>query len=403
MVRPLLKRFRRAGIVAIFTVGSTVAGFLMPGVALAQGTCSDLGTTFGQANYSLASVQAGTHSLWMRIKSTDGTPSLKFNLSGGGTLCNQTMTTTAATSWKWVKSTSALTTTGGTVAVQLAGSEAGVGVDCLVLTSDTGFAPTTAADCTGPQVDTTSPTASFTAPANNATISGTTTVSANAADAESGIANVLFRVNGRNDLDFTDATAPYQNSLNTASITNGAIQLIIIATNGDGLQTTVTRNVTVNNTVTPPPDTTKPTAAISSPTNGATVSGASLSVTATATDNVAVANVRLYLDGALYLTDTTSPYAFTVNTTSMTAGTHQLYAIVTDTSNNTQQSTTISFTYQSQKPGDVDGDGDVDLQDFFTLRSNYGQSGRTRAQGDLSGNGTVDLEDFFILRQNYGS
>lgn len=400
---------RHVGVGAVVAASSLTAGFLTPGVALAQTTCADLGTTFGQANYTLNAVQAGTHSLWMRIKSTDGTPSLKFAMSGGGTLCNQTMTTTGATAWKWVKSANTFTTTGSNVTLQLAGSEAGVGVDCMVLTSDTGFAPTVASDCTGPQVDTTGPTASFTAPTSGATVSGTVTVSANAADPESGVTNVLFRVNGRNDLDFTDATAPYQNSLNTSSITNGAVTLTIIATNGDGLTTTVTRNVTVNNVVsptptpTPTPDTTLPTVSITSPTSGSVLSGASIAVAATASDNAAVSNVKLYIDGILYLTDTTSPYAFTVNSSAMTAGAHTLYAVATDSSNNTRQSTTINFTYQANKPGDVDGNGTVNLSDFSIMRTNFGLSGKTRAEGDLSGDGTVNLTDFFELKTYFGT
>ncbi len=380
-----------------------VAGLVPASTAYAQSSCTALTGTFGSASYTLNSVQAGSHSLWMRVKSTDGTPSLRFNLSGGGTLCNQTVATTGATAWKWVKSTGTFTTTGGTVAAQIVSNEAGLGLDCFVLTADTSFNPTTAAaDCAGPQIDTTAPAVSFTAPASGATISGTVNVTANASDAESGITSVLFRVVGRNDLDFTDTTAPYANALNTSSLANGTTQLQLVATNGDGLTTTVSRTVTVSNTTPPPPDTTKPTVSITSPAAGSTVTGSSVTVTATATDNVAVNSVALYVDGSLFQTDTTSPYSFSIPNTSLVNGTHTLYAIATDTSNNTQQSTTINFTYQQFKAGDIDGNGTVDLSDFFILRTNYGKTGMVRSQGDLTGDGAVDLSDFFILRQNYG-
>lgn len=381
-----------------------IAGLVPASTAYAQASCTALTSSYGSASYTLSGVQAGSHSLWLRVKSTDGTPSLRFNLSGGGTLCNQTVATTGASAWKWVKSTGTLTTTGGTVSAQIVSNEAGLGLDCFVLTADTGFSPTTAAsDCAGPHIDTTAPSVSFTAPASSATISGTVNVTANATDAESGVTSVLFRVVGRNDLDFTDSTAPYANSLNTSSLANGSTQLQLIATNGDGLTTTVSRTVTVSNTTPPPADTTRPTVSISTPTAGSTVSGTSVAVTATATDNVAVNSVALYVDGSLFQTDTTAPYSYTIPNTSLVNGTHTLYAIATDTSNNTQQSTTISFTYQQLRAGDIDGNGSVDLADFFILRTNYSRTGMVRSQGDLSGDGAVDLADFFILRQNYGS
>lgn len=213
----------------------------------AQSTCTDLSTGYGRANYSLSSVQSGSQRLWVRVKGTDGTPTLKYNLSGGGTSCDQTMTTSSATNWKWVQSTNNFTTTGGTVSVQLSATEAGVGVDCFVLTSDTSFLPTDVSGCQGPQVDTTAPSISFTAPASGATVSGTTNITASASDAESNIASVVFSVVGRSDLTLTDTTAPYEWSLSTLSISNGSMTLSVAATNGAGLTTSTTRQVTVSN------------------------------------------------------------------------------------------------------------------------------------------------------------
>ncbi len=367
----------------------------------AQTTCTDLSTGYGMANYSFSSVTSGSHSLWVRVKGSDGSPSLKYNLSGGGSSCNQTVTTTSASAWKWVKSTSALTTTGGTVALQVSATEAGVGLDCIVLTSVSSFAPTDASGCAGPQVDTTAPTASFTAPANNQTVSNTINVTANAADTESGVQNVTFSVSGRSDLTVIDTTAPYERSLDTTVLSNGLSTLTIVATNGAGLTTTVTRNVTISNTVTPPPDTTKPTTSVTSPTNGTTVIGGSLLVSASASDNVGISKVDLYIDGVFKLSDTSSPYSYSVS--GLTDGVHTVYVIASDASNNTQQSTTVSVTTKQFKDGDINGDGSVTLADFFVLKANFGQSGKTRSQGDLNGDGSVTLADFFVLKQNFGS
>lgn len=55
------------------------------------------------------------------------------------------------------------------------------------------------------------------------------------------------------------------------------------------------------------------------------------------------------------------------------------------------------------KAGDINGDGLVNLSDFFILRTNFGKTGATRAEGDLNGDGQVNLSDFFVVRQNFGS
>ena len=72
-------------------------------------------------------------------------------------------------------------------------------------------------------------------------------------------------------------------------------------------------------------DTTAPTTSITAPANGATVSGTT-SVTASASDNVGVTKVEFWLDGALQSTDTTSPYSWSWNTTTVANGSHSLVA-----------------------------------------------------------------------------
>jgi len=55
------------------------------------------------------------------------------------------------------------------------------------------------------------------------------------------------------------------------------------------------------------------------------------------------------------------------------------------------------------KPGDADGDDDVDLDDFVILKTNFGRNDAARAEGDFDGDGDVDLDDFVILKNNFGS
>lgn len=83
-------------------------------------------------------------------------------------------------------------------------------------------------------------------------------------------------------------------------------------------------------------DTTPPTVAWSTPTNGATVSGASVTATCTASDNVGVASVQLLLDGGNYGAPLTSgPYTTTINTTAYIDGTYTLGCQASDIQGNT--------------------------------------------------------------------
>ena len=55
-------------------------------------------------------------------------------------------------------------------------------------------------------------------------------------------------------------------------------------------------------------------------------------------------------------------------------------------------------------PGDLDGDGDVDLSDLAQLLANYGVTeGATYEDGDMDGDGDVDLSDLAALLGVYGT
>jgi thermitase len=99
----------------------------------------------------------------------------------------------------------------------------------------------------------------------------------------------------------------------------------------------------------PPADTTPPSAAITAPAPGATVSGTA-TVNVSATDDVGVAAVGLYLDGALLASDTTAPFAFAWDTTTSGNGTHTLQAVASDAAGNTGTSTSVSVTVSNAGP-----------------------------------------------------
>jgi chitodextrinase len=90
------------------------------------------------------------------------------------------------------------------------------------------------------------PTVSITSPAAGATVSGTTTVSANAAD-DVGVAGVQFKLNGAN-LGAEDTTAPYSVAWNTTTSADGSHVITAVARDGAGNSTTsATVTVMVSN------------------------------------------------------------------------------------------------------------------------------------------------------------
>ena len=91
-------------------------------------------------------------------------------------------------------------------------------------------------------------------------------------------------------------------------------------------------------------DPTPPTVSITSPASGATVSG-TITVAATASDNVAVASVQFQVDGSnLGAAVTAAPYSQSLNTTTLANGKHSLTAVAADTSGNKATSAAVSIT-----------------------------------------------------------
>lgn len=90
-----------------------------------------------------------------------------------------------------------------------------------------------------------------------------------------------------------------------------------------------------------PPDTTPPTIAITSPTAGSAIS-CTVTISASASDNVGIQSVRFELDGAVIATDPISPYSTSWVTTAVAGGPHSLTAVATDTSGNATTSSPVT-------------------------------------------------------------
>src|SRR5258708_263703 len=98
-------------------------------------------------------------------------------------------------------------------------------------------------------------------------------------------------------------------------------------------------------------DTTPPRVSITSPAANTTLSG-TVSLTANASDNVAVASVQFKVDNANTGAATTAaPYSLALNTTTLSDGNHILTAVATDTSGNTATSTGVPVKVNNTTPG----------------------------------------------------
>jgi hypothetical protein len=159
-----------------------------------------------------------------------------------------------------------------------------------------------------------------------------------------------------------------------------------------------------------------PTVNITAPALNATVSGATVTTSATATDNGTVSKVEFFIDAEVNprVSLTNSPgnsYSYTLDTTALSNGTHTLKVVATDNALNSGQATrtfTVSNTVTppptpppTPKPGDVNGDSTINALDLSILLSHWSQSG-ARSVGDLSGDGVINALDLSILLSNWG-
>src|SRR5262249_51751261 len=159
----------------------------------------------------------------------------------------------------------------------------------------------TSAGVTVTVADAIAPTVAVSAPLANTTVSGTSvTVSASASD-NVGVAGVQFRLDGVN-LGAEATAAPYAIVWNSTTASVGTHTLTAVARDAVGnLATSAGVTVTVADAI-------APTVAISAPLANAIVSGASVTVSASASDNVGVAGVQFQIDGVnLGPEDTTAP------------------------------------------------------------------------------------------------
>jgi hypothetical protein len=183
------------------------------------------------------------------------------------------------------------------------------------------------------QIDATAPVSSIRC--NGSTCStgwynASVTVALSATDAQSGVAVIRYTTDGS---DPTTASPAYIGPFIVSAVTTVKYRAW---DNAGNVEATKSQSIRI--------DTTAPTVAITSPANGATVTG-TVKITATASDTGSgVAKVSFYADGVLIGTKSSAPYSVSWNTKKVARGQHTLVAIAQDVAGNSQTSASIQVT-----------------------------------------------------------
>jgi hypothetical protein len=168
-------------------------------------------------------------------------------------------------------------------------------------------------------------------------------VSASATD-NVGVVGVQFKLDAAN-LGAEVTAAPYAVTWDTKAAPNGTHTLTAVARDAAGnVSTSAGVSVTVFN------DLTAPTVAITAPAAGATVKG-TVTVSASATDNVGVVGVQFKVDGDnLGVELTATPYTVAWDTTTVPSGAHTLTAVARDAAGNATTSASVTVTIDNTPP-----------------------------------------------------
>ncbi len=188
-----------------------------------------------------------------------------------------------------------------------------------------------AAKSTVNSADTTPPSATITTPASGSTVSGFVTLQGTATD-NVGVVRVDFIVDGT--VLTSTASGQFSFSWDSKTVANGVHTLGVNAYDAAGNVGSASVSVTVSNTVTiPSADTQPPAVQITSPLNNSTVRG-NVKINVSASDNVGVTQVSIYIDGVQVWTGAAAPYTYTWNSRKAASGTHTISAKAWDAAGN---------------------------------------------------------------------
>ncbi len=250
--------------------------------------------------------------------------------------------------------------------------------------------------------DTTPPTVTGTTPANGASnVATSTTVTATFSEpmASASLTNSSFRLTDTTANSAVAASVGYDGPSQTAILTPSAALAAGHAFSAT-LSTSVTdlagnhlaSAMTWTFSTAAGGDTTPPSVTLTAPSDGATLSGASVTLSADAFDNVTVDHVDFLVDSTVVGTVTTAPYVMTWDSTSVPDGAHAVTARAYDPSGNNATDTHAVAVSNSPPP-----DG--------TLFSDTFESGGLSAWSSVNtgGGGTASVQGGIVKSGSYAA
>jgi len=185
--------------------------------------------------------------------------------------------------------------------------------------------------------DTTPPTINISSPGSFAYVAAAIQVMGTTSDNVGVVATEFYADNQL--VSSSGGGSPFSFSWDTTSVANGSHTLMVKAYDGSSNAGAASVVVNVNNVsnVNPPPaDTTPPSVTISSPANGSvyTSNTRNVKITVNASDNVAVSQVTIYIDGIQVYTGSSASSSYTWNLRKAKAGYHSITARAWDGAGN---------------------------------------------------------------------
>jgi YD repeat-containing protein len=297
----------------------TVSDTAVPSITITSPTVNPTFSASGSASSSLLSL-AGTAS------DNVGVTQVSWTNNRGGT-------GTASGTTSWSAAGIPLQTGSNVITVTARDAAGNSAVDMLTVTYNT-----VVADTTPPSVTIAPPAATAVATASTSTL----TLQGTASD-DVGVTQVSWSSN-RGGSGMATGTTSWSASGITLQL--GANVITVTARDAAGNLGSALMTLTQDDTI-------SPSVAVTAPTVGASVTG-TVTVSASAADNVGVAGVRFKIDGVdLGAEVNRAPYAVTWNTTTVTNGPHVVTAVAWDAAGNVTSSNNITVSVANTAP-DVD-------------------------------------------------
>ncbi|MEJ2048336.1 MAG: Ig-like domain-containing protein [Calditrichota bacterium] len=197
----------------------------------------------------------------------------------------------------------------------------------------------------GPLADTLAPVITLVHPISGSTVKDTVVIVPQIIE-DGAIDRIEYYIDGRHK--FTSNQTPYQFNWDVSDLLNGSNHSIFARAfdinQNNSYSNVISVTIESQNIV----DNTPPVVSINYPSTGMTVSD-TVSILASASDNIAIDRLELFVDGSLYSTLNQSPWRFSWDVTGYISGSlHTVYIIAYDTNQNQTTSTIVNVTIQSQ-------------------------------------------------------